>query len=102
MVGRTLLETFIPAAPDFIRANMGLGIKEPQRSRGGLVPGTSVLIETSDGNNGVTTKHGAGNYSDLILVPQPSDSPNDPLVCSLSCGFAMLTFRRIGLLGRKT
>lgn len=24
-------------------------------------------------------KHGRGKYSNVILVPQPSDSPNDPL-----------------------
>lgn len=24
-------------------------------------------------------KHGKGRYKDVILVPQPSESPNDPL-----------------------
>jgi len=24
-------------------------------------------------------KHGRGRFKDVILVPQPSDSPNDPL-----------------------
>ena len=24
-------------------------------------------------------KYGTGRYSDIILIPQPSDSPNDPL-----------------------
>jgi len=24
-------------------------------------------------------KHGTGRYAHVILVPQPSDSPNDPL-----------------------
>lgn len=24
-------------------------------------------------------KHGKGRFKDVILVPQPSDSPNDPL-----------------------
>lgn len=24
-------------------------------------------------------KHGTGRYKDVILVPQPSDDPNDPL-----------------------
>lgn len=24
-------------------------------------------------------RHGKGRYRDVILVPQPSDSPNDPL-----------------------
>jgi hypothetical protein len=29
-------------------------------------------------------KHGRGKYSNVILVPQPSSSPNDPLNVSLS------------------
>lgn len=29
-------------------------------------------------------KHGTGRYRHVILVPQPSDSPNDPLNVSLS------------------
>lgn len=28
-------------------------------------------------------KHGTGKYSNIILTPQPSDSPNDPLNVSL-------------------
>jgi hypothetical protein len=28
-------------------------------------------------------KHGTGRYKDVILVPQPSDDPNDPLNASL-------------------
>jgi len=24
-------------------------------------------------------KHGTGRFKDIILIPQPSDSPNDPL-----------------------
>jgi hypothetical protein len=31
-----------------------------------------------------TLKHGKGKYANVILVPQPSDSPNDPLNVSLS------------------
>ena len=62
---------------------MGLGIKEPTGSRSILVPGTSVLFEQPTHDTG-TTKHAAGENSDLILVPQPSNSPNDPLVRHLS------------------
>ncbi len=61
---------------------MGFGIKEPAGSRSALVPGTSILFEHSANDNS-PTKHAAGGNSDLILVPQPSDSPNDPLVCHL-------------------
>ena len=60
---------------------MGLGIKEPAGSRSTKVPGTSVLFEHPTHDTG-TTKHASGDDSDLILVPQPSNSPNDPLVCS--------------------
>jgi len=28
-------------------------------------------------------KHGTGRFKDVILVPQPSDDPNDPLNVSL-------------------
>jgi len=28
-------------------------------------------------------KHGTGRFSEVILVPQPSDNPNDPLNVSL-------------------
>jgi hypothetical protein len=31
-------------------------------------------------------KRGKGRYKDIILVPQPSDSPNDPLNVSSSQG----------------
>ncbi len=61
---------------------MGLGIKEPRGSRNTLVPGTSVLVEDCS-HGDTTTKHAAGNNSDLTLVPQPSSSPNDPLVCAM-------------------
>ena len=57
---------------------MGLGIKEPKGTQTAHVPGTSVLFEHS-GQGSATTKHAQDN-SGLILVPQPSDSPNDPLV----------------------
>jgi hypothetical protein len=38
-------------------------------------------------------KHARGRYSHVILVPQPSDSPNDPLNVSLfrSCEVLFLT-----------
>ncbi|GAB7355123.1 hypothetical protein MBLNU459_g5699t2 [Dothideomycetes sp. NU459] len=44
---------------------MPFGILEDKHME--LVPGTDRL------------KHGTGRYSHIILVPQPSDSPNDPL-----------------------
>lgn len=67
---------------------MGLGIREPGGS--GHVPGTVKLYESGPGGLGAgleenrelpftqrPKKHGDG---EITLVPQPSDSPNDPLV----------------------
>lgn len=62
---------------------MGYGIIEPRHS--GHVPGTVRLFE--DNSSSVVAipvgsrrlKRGKGKQSDIVLVPQPSDSPNDPL-----------------------
>ncbi|KAH8791702.1 hypothetical protein F5882DRAFT_427408 [Hyaloscypha sp. PMI_1271] len=49
------------------------------------VPGTSCMNDQSDVPQEYEQiprellKHGTGRYSHVILVPQPSDSPNDPL-----------------------
>ncbi|KAI1486430.1 major facilitator superfamily domain-containing protein [Biscogniauxia mediterranea] len=49
------------------------------------VPGTVVLADQSDVPNEYQAvprellKHGKGRYEHIILSPQPSDSPNDPL-----------------------
>lgn len=63
---------------------MGVGIIEP--TSGGHVPGTVRLFENDAGSQneaGLRTrnlKHGKGKDKDMLLVPQPSASPNDPLV----------------------
>ncbi|KAK3071701.1 hypothetical protein LTR53_008167 [Teratosphaeriaceae sp. CCFEE 6253] len=50
-----------------------------------MVPGTALLRDQEDAPGelqGVDTarlKHGTGRFSHVLLVPQPSDSPNDPL-----------------------
>lgn len=48
------------------------------------VPGTVILNDetsTATVNQQVAgLKHGTGRYSHIVLVPQPSDDPNDPLV----------------------
>jgi hypothetical protein len=69
---------------------MGFGIKEPRNISGEHVPGTATLydlrgdaIDQGTGSR-AGLKRALGQNSDIILVPQPSDSPNDPLV-SLSC-----------------
>lgn len=61
---------------------MGLGILEPQHDdHRHHVPGTSTLDQLAAGigasNNDV--KHGLGKDSHIVLVPQPSNDPNDPL-----------------------
>jgi hypothetical protein len=63
---------------------MGFGVKEPKAVAGEHVPGTA-LIYGGTGDNAEfalqsNLKHARGKNSDIILVPQPSDSPNDPLV----------------------
>lgn len=45
------------------------------------VPGTVLLdeVETSLDTVAVALKHGTGRNAHIVLVPQPSDDPNDPL-----------------------
>jgi hypothetical protein len=63
---------------------MGFGVKEPKIIFGEHVPGTSLLVDIGGRNvelaDHSSLKHARGKNSDIILVPQPSDSPNDPLV----------------------
>ncbi|KAL1909729.1 hypothetical protein Sste5344_004577 [Sporothrix stenoceras] len=59
---------------------MGLGVLEPRSP--GAVPGTVALeaeaAERIDAH-GDLLKRGSGRHSDLVLTPQPSNDPNDPL-----------------------
>lgn len=57
---------------------MGLGILEDNNLE--HVPGTAPLSDRN-GDEEYTSqmKHGSGKDKDIILVPQPSDSPRDPL-----------------------
>lgn len=62
---------------------MAFGILEDHRSE--HVPGTAYMNDQDDLPRELgdipreRLKHGTGRYSHVILVPQPSDSPNDPL-----------------------
>ncbi|KAL9108567.1 MAG: hypothetical protein Q9227_006653 [Pyrenula ochraceoflavens] len=65
---------------------MGFGIKEPKKLLGDHVPGTAILYDNAANVANFerpvlpqTAKHAAGRNSNVVLVPQPSDSPNDPL-----------------------
>ena len=65
---------------------MGLGILEDRHLQ--HVPGTALLADILDrernqhqyhGRDTSALKHGTGRNADIILVPQPSESPRDPL-----------------------
>ncbi|TPX14727.1 uncharacterized protein E0L32_005122 [Thyridium curvatum] len=58
---------------------MGLGVLDPAVHR--LVPGTVALGEQalSQSIDGIHLKKGTGRHADVVLSPQPSDDPNDPL-----------------------
>ena len=58
---------------------MGFGIIEPKNAK--HVPGTVLLDQSAAHSEGVTShlKHATGKDSNIILSPQPSEDPNDPL-----------------------
>jgi hypothetical protein len=43
--------------------------------------GSSKRLSFSSVASKMTTKYGSGKYSGIALVPQPSNDPDDPLVC---------------------
>ncbi len=58
---------------------MGLGIQEPKHET--HVAGTVLLDDaySSSTRNTQTLKHSTGSDAHIILAPQPSNDPNDPL-----------------------
>jgi hypothetical protein len=58
---------------------MGFGILEDNKLR--HIPGTVLLDQEAAHSEGYTQrlKHGTGGDVNIILVPQPSEDPNDPL-----------------------
>ncbi|OTA99016.1 hypothetical protein M426DRAFT_16868 [Hypoxylon sp. CI-4A] len=64
---------------------MGLGVLEDKHLT--HVPGTALLTDVAGSDhhhhhgelNPAALRHGKGKDSDVLLVPQPSNSPNDPL-----------------------
>lgn len=58
---------------------MGLGILEPKTTT--HVPGTVLLDQHAAHSEAVTArlKHGTGQNAHIVLAPQPSEDPNDPL-----------------------
>ncbi|CAK7233939.1 hypothetical protein SCUCBS95973_008765 [Sporothrix curviconia] len=79
---------------------MGLWILEPDTDE--VVPGTVHLQKEAEKRirNTAFLKHGTGRHAGIVLVPQPSESPNDPLNWSrtrkiltsifLSCGTGLM------------
>ena len=67
---------------------MPFGILECKKME--VVPGTAFMSDQDDLPPEFSNiprerlKHGTGRFKDVILVPQPSDSPNDPLNVSHS------------------
>ncbi|KAL8874283.1 MAG: hypothetical protein Q9174_000363 [Haloplaca sp. 1 TL-2023] len=64
---------------------MGLGILEPRAPGHNNVPGTSLVLDHSDRPDTPSHFHTNIKYDrkgpvPIILVPQPSEDPNDPLV----------------------
>lgn len=58
---------------------MGLWILEPHSDEN--VPGTVHISRETEAQVALTSrlKHGTGRFAKVVLTPQPSDSPNDPL-----------------------
>ena len=64
---------------------MGLGVLEDSHLE--HVPGTALLTDVIGADNQhhhgkvdtSTLRHDSGRNADVLLVPQPSKSPNDPL-----------------------
>lgn len=58
---------------------MGIWILEPKSDE--KVPGTIHIRRDTERDVDLTRdlKHGTGRHANTVLVPQPSDSPDDPL-----------------------
>lgn len=73
---------------------MGVWIYEPKPSR--HVPGTAKLYDEQTTEEsparGRGLRHATGKESNMLLVPQPSNSPNDPLVQSSLTGGVMIEY----------
>lgn len=42
-----------------------------------FIPGTVLLVDDAHEQS---TKHATGKHTEIVLIPPPSDDPNDPLV----------------------
>jgi hypothetical protein len=64
------------------------------------VPGTVHLEEVAAATAQSSTfrhlKHGTGRDTDIVLAPQPSDDPNDPLNWSFTCKISIVAILMFG------
>ena len=62
------------------------------------VPGTIILNEQTAHSEAITSglKHGRGKDSHLVLAPQPSEDPNDPLNWSRSKKLSIVLITGLG------
>ncbi|PNS21542.1 hypothetical protein CAC42_901 [Sphaceloma murrayae] len=73
-----------------------LGILEPATDE--RVPGTTVLDDQAAHTEGSTgnLKHAAGKSGNIILIPQPSNDPNDPLNWTLTKKLTVMLIVGVG------
>lgn len=57
---------------------MTFAILEPKNVHG-HVPGTALLEDVSEGTHASRLKHAKEGGGKILLIPQPSNDPNDPL-----------------------
>ncbi len=83
---------------------MALGVLEPKSEQ--KVPGTVYVERETDALRNLTSnlKHGSGHDENIVLVPQPSDSPNDPLSMlkkpSVSGVTKLTELKKTGVIGK--
>lgn len=76
---------------------MGLGVLDVD-SGTTIVPGTVILAEKEAHHEDLTRnlKHGQGRSQNIVLNPQPSDDPNDPLNWPTTKKLAVVTTLAFG------
>ena len=80
MLAEHAIKPHLKGAIDFnSQSDMGLGVLQDHKLP--HVPGTVTLDEEAAQSQTTTTnlKHGTGSNANIILAPQPSEDPNDPL-----------------------
>lgn len=84
------------------RVTMGLGVIEPTNA--GHVSGTVLLDQQAAHSEQQTgrLKHGTGKNSHIVLAPQPSEDPNDPLNWSSVKKHFVLSVIFFGVIIRKS